>query len=455
MSFFSTEAVLALAPDDSSAKAARGLTSPAKWPTLGHNDQAVWGECQGSGSKPYQTQVDLAGPAFRCSCPSRKFPCKHGLALMLMRADDAGRFATGEPPAWVAEWLASRRDKAEKKEQRAAQRADAPETDVAAAREGVLQRQARRWQRIEAGLTELERWMGDLLRQGLAALDAQAGTAWRSVGARLVDAQAPALAAWLEDTAALIGSRPDWPAPVLARLGRLQLLVDAVRRRDSLPPAVQADLRATLGWPLDRDEVLAGGERVGDCWSVLGQVCEERDQRLAERRTWLAGQRSGRRALVLEFAHGGQGFETAWLTGSGVEAELCFYPSAHPLRALLVAPAAVAAPDTAWTEAEWAALALPDEWLALREAFARHAWLPVAPLLLRTAQLQRRDDAWQLLAGGRALALALDEADLWQLLACSGGAPLQLAGEWDGQRLRPFTAWCAEGVWTLGQGGAR
>ena len=57
-----SESVLALAPDDASAKAARGLTSPAKWPTLGADDAAVWGECQGSGSKPYQTQVDLAGP---------------------------------------------------------------------------------------------------------------------------------------------------------------------------------------------------------------------------------------------------------------------------------------------------------------------------------------------------------------------------------------------------------
>jgi hypothetical protein len=81
-----TEAVLALAPDDASAKAARGLISPAKWPLRGADDTAVWGECQGSGSRPYQTQVYLAGPAFRCTCPNRKFPCKHGLALLLMKA---------------------------------------------------------------------------------------------------------------------------------------------------------------------------------------------------------------------------------------------------------------------------------------------------------------------------------------------------------------------------------
>ena len=71
--------VLTLSPDEASSKAAKGLLSPAKWPTLGATDEAVWGECQGSGSKPYQTQVDVSGGGtrFKCSCPSRKFPCKH------------------------------------------------------------------------------------------------------------------------------------------------------------------------------------------------------------------------------------------------------------------------------------------------------------------------------------------------------------------------------------------
>ncbi len=44
------------------------------------------GLCQGSGRQPYQARVDLAEPAFKCSCPSRKFPCKHGLALLLLFA---------------------------------------------------------------------------------------------------------------------------------------------------------------------------------------------------------------------------------------------------------------------------------------------------------------------------------------------------------------------------------
>ena len=112
------EAVLALAPDASSAKAAQGLQNPSQWPTLGASGVAVWGECQGSGSKPYQTQVDLAGPAFRCSCPSRKFPCKHGLALLMLQVQQPARFTATETPPWVAEWLASRAEKAQKQEAR-------------------------------------------------------------------------------------------------------------------------------------------------------------------------------------------------------------------------------------------------------------------------------------------------------------------------------------------------
>ena len=102
----SAESVLALAPDAASAKAANGLTKPGQWPLLGANEAAVWGECQGSSR--YQTQVDLSGPSFRCSCPSRKFPCKHGLALLLLWAKNPAQFQASAPPAWVTEWLAER-----------------------------------------------------------------------------------------------------------------------------------------------------------------------------------------------------------------------------------------------------------------------------------------------------------------------------------------------------------
>src|SRR3954468_24304020 len=94
-----------LAPDAASVTAARRLARPGPWSATGHDDHTVWGLCKGSGARPYQTQVDLEGPAYKCSCPSRKFPCKHALALLLRRAADPAAVPAGEPPEWVREWL--------------------------------------------------------------------------------------------------------------------------------------------------------------------------------------------------------------------------------------------------------------------------------------------------------------------------------------------------------------
>ena len=73
------QAVEKAAPDASSLTAARKLAVPGPWSETGSTDTLVWGQCQGSGRTPYQVSIDLAGPAYRCSCPSRKFPCKHAL----------------------------------------------------------------------------------------------------------------------------------------------------------------------------------------------------------------------------------------------------------------------------------------------------------------------------------------------------------------------------------------
>src|ERR1700733_14684548 len=108
MQFLTTEQVLALAPDPGSVKAGQGLANPSKWVSLGRGGRSVWGECQGSGKSPYRTQADLSGPAFHCSCPSRKFPCKHGLGLLLLLAANQARVPEAAAPPWVADWIAKR-----------------------------------------------------------------------------------------------------------------------------------------------------------------------------------------------------------------------------------------------------------------------------------------------------------------------------------------------------------
>lgn len=96
---WTVERILALAPDSASAKAGQGLAGRRAWRSLGHADGTAWGECQGSGKAPYQAQIDLSEPAFRCTCPSRKFPCKHGLGLFLLLASEPVAFVEGSPPS--------------------------------------------------------------------------------------------------------------------------------------------------------------------------------------------------------------------------------------------------------------------------------------------------------------------------------------------------------------------
>src|SRR4051812_34238080 len=91
-----------LAPDDKAVKTARDLVRKKTFKDLGVAPDGTWllGRCQGSAL--YEVSVDLAGdpgPVGRCSCPSRKFPCKHALGLMLIYVGDPAAFAEREPPA--------------------------------------------------------------------------------------------------------------------------------------------------------------------------------------------------------------------------------------------------------------------------------------------------------------------------------------------------------------------
>jgi hypothetical protein len=462
------EAVLALAPDESSAKAARGLVSPAKWPTLGATEAAVWGECQGSGSRPYQTQVDRAGPAFRCSCPSRKFPCKHGLALLLLHAQDTARFGAGPPPAWVSEWLDGRAAKAEKQEARQEakreeqrQAAADPEADRAAAESSAAaaaRREAQRWARIDDAAADLQRWLADVIGRGLGTQSPDQRAAWETQAARLVDAQAPGLAQRVRLAAGCLagGSRAE---ALLAHLGMLQLACDALQRRDQLSPAEQDDLRALLGWPHDRDEVLARGQAVADRWLIMGQALLAVDARLTERRVWLIGQRTGRRALLLDHAYNGQGFTRAWRVFGSIDTTLHFHPGNAALRALAGDPQGQPVPadgpqDPAAPAGEppWPLTSLASEWAAVASRVAARPWHTLQPLLLSGAVVLRDAAGAAVQAGGERLPLRIGADALWPLLAQGGGRPVALFGEWDGQALRPLAARGEDGDWQLGFG---
>jgi hypothetical protein len=443
---FTVESVLSLAPDDSSSKAARGLVAPARWATLGFDSAAVWGECKGSGAKPYQVQVDLSGPTFKCSCPSRKFPCKHGLALMLLRVQQAAAFGDhAERPAWLAEWLEGRQQRAAKQTQKSDSAAPSITPERAAAT--AARREAAQHDRIAAALDDLAIWLADHARHGLASLPSR-GDIWSNIAARMVDAQLPGLATRLRQMRDGVGNGEHWATQLLGELGQVQLLIDAWRNLDRLAPGEQADVRTALGLGIGKDELARAGETVQGCWLVLGQSFVE-EGKLWRRRVWLREQTTGRPALLLDFSHGGRRFEQSFMSGAALDLELNFYPGASPLRAAATGLATfahhAAPPACTLTEALDHAARL----------FAANPWQPVVPMTLGNAVPVRSSDRWEAhTPDGAALPLDLSDADGWPLAATGGGHPLTLMGEWNGQQLCALSAWQASGqaqpVWTRG-----
>lgn len=92
-----------LAPDQSSLGAAKKLLNTSKWPMLGVASElnSIWGQCQGSGANPYLTMADVVDHGYKCTCPSRKFPCKHVLALMWIFSESQDSFNESTPPDWL------------------------------------------------------------------------------------------------------------------------------------------------------------------------------------------------------------------------------------------------------------------------------------------------------------------------------------------------------------------
>jgi len=254
-----------LAPDESSAKAARGLARPQRWSELGSTDSLVWGKCLGSAKLPYQVTVELNGPAFKCTCPSRKFPCKHGLALLMLWSANDGSVADAPVAATFAgDWAAELR---ECSVQRAARRATGSEGPVDP--EAAAKRAAQRESNMTAGLAEFEQWLADLVRQGLAAARQQPYRYWDTAAARLVDAQLPGLADRVRDAGSFVQSAGDWTGALTAELGRWFVAVRGWARRAQLDDALAADLATFLGLTRRREDIEASGTQ-HDRWHLVG-----------------------------------------------------------------------------------------------------------------------------------------------------------------------------------------
>lgn len=156
---------------------------------------------------------------------------------------------------------------------------------------------------------------------------------------------------------------------------------------------------------------------------------------------------------MLSFAAPGQPLDASLIPGCRLSGELVFFPGGAPQRALVKQRGEVtgiaewAGCDTiaAAIESDAAALAA-NPWhrisgFSLRQVHIVHGGAGAAPA--GVGEWSVRD------AEGAVLPISPRFGTGWTLLALSGGEPIDLFGEWDGESLLPLSAWVCGRFHTL------
>ena len=424
-------AVAALAPDLGTATRAAGLATTRKWRDLAGNPEVVWGECRSSGTAYYRVVVDLTQqpPRPNCNCPVRSKFCKHNLALIELFREQSDAFQiTDEAPEWVLSFL----------EQLHAgqQKSYAPRTEAEEA-ELANQRRAARRKRLDAmraGIVQLEDWLLDLMRNGVANLVGQSPAYWTELGARMTDAQLGGIGNRVRALANL-QTAPDPHAALLAELADIHLLMRAFQQLEDLPPSIQQEVLNQAGINFKKEAVLElnGTE---DLWLCCAQNEGSRDESLFWRRTWLYGEQSKQFALLLDFAHGQSPYPDAPRPGQTFRSEVVYFPGTYPQRALMK--------NIEFVDHPFHLAADPDlETLARRfaESLAANPWNNLLPGWLdAVVPVYQKSQLFLVDRHQCAVPTQSSEAAALRLFALAGGRPLRVFGEWNGHHFTLLTA---------------
>ncbi|WP_018632497.1 SWIM zinc finger family protein [Neomegalonema perideroedes] len=462
---FDAQAIQSAAPDPASFKAGQGLVKPAKWPLRASNAASglIWGECQGSGANPYRVVADTTDLGAKCSCPSRKFPCKHSIALMLMKAAGDSGFAEAEPPDWVADWVGRRRKGSGGAPAAAPQPAAssaaisaapvAPAEDVpaepeldpndpkalakaeAAAKRAAKLAETNRLA-LEGACAELEGWIHDQIRGGLTLFLDDAQSRCRRIAARMADAKAAALASRIDEAPARLMALPteERLEGAVKELGKLLLLARAWKAAPEDP-----ELRREMATAETRDSLLDSAEapRSSGVWEALAVITRTRKDGLIAQTSWFlnltAEDPALRFAALQDVFPASAGRRSApFSAGDRFQGEMLFYPAKRPLRAVISQRDPKEPPPASWPAAP------ADPLTQATERLLAAPWTLDSPILLGPGRYlsDARGRVWWKAEQGGAV-LPLSEAPEKPLMGLRLTAA---AGLWNGARLEMLAA---------------
>jgi hypothetical protein len=429
------EQVATYARDAAALTRSQELAQAWKWQNMAANERVIWAELRGSGFPPFRTQVDLNQTAFKCTCPSRIFPCKHGVGLLLLYVRTGDAFEKNQPePDWVSEWITKRHKKVSP--------TDKTTTTNTAAQQ---KRQDARLLAVQNGLADTELLLRDWVRTGLMQLPDKDAAFFQHIAARLVDAKASGIAFRVRQLEQIVRQQAEhWQAEALAAISEIWLICRAFRQLDTLSEPVKEEIKTQIGWTQTQNALLEDSQRIQiyDRWLCIGLETSQ-EENLTLICYWMYGLYSGKTALIRQYFHSSQSLEWSYRPGQIQEGAVVYYPGAIAQRAVFNPQAeknsdwmhqepASPYPDWATSQKIWAA------------QIAASLWQKEMLIYIANVYLAQEREQWYVVDNTGIAMLIVPEFEAHkrvQILAISGGKPLAM------MILRREKMVCPLGVW--------
>lgn len=165
--------------------------------------------------------------------PVPEVPRRHALGLLFLWAEGT-LTETGEINADVAAWGSQSTSVPPRPP--ATHAAELTPEEKAKRAAQAAERLAAREARVDDRMVELIRWLDDRLHDGLAALNSKGYGPFDALSRRMVDAQAPGVAALIQEVGSVVAaSGTDWVDRTLSLLSSVRTLAVAWLHRAELP----------------------------------------------------------------------------------------------------------------------------------------------------------------------------------------------------------------------------
>ena len=436
--YWTEDKIKLLAPDNSTERRGRMLASSSKWTDLSTNYEAIWGDCTVLDTQRFSVQIQLKGLKYRCSCSSKNNACKHIIGLLYLYVKSSALFKHQPPSEQLTQWLRSEKLMTEEINKQP-KKLIKTEIQIEKARIAKEKRWQKRLDLMSSGIEELEVWLTDIIRQGIANTNAENADFWNDAAAKMVNAKLPGISTYLKETYQLILQDADWTELLVSRLGQLYFWVTSFRNRLSLSAIMLEDLYRSLGKTQKRAEIIAEGPLLYDDWLITG-IKEGKDvENRTYRRVWLQGKKTNKDALLYESYFGHIGFDNEYKSGWYINGKLAYYSKNYPQRATFehfeITDLVVKSNFRTYNS-------INSFMMNYTEAKSTNPWLSYFPVFIGgvSALIDSKNNLRLIDSDKNLLNLAeISTMSKMKILSVSGGHPILLFGEWDGLHFEPLS----------------